>query len=293
LPLINIWAQEFKKTILDIWKEFEFKQRSFNIVNTIDIDNAWAYLNKGGLRISGALAKATGGFKLNEVGDRIAVLSGKRKDPYDSYQFLKEFQEKNKLKTIYFFLLGKYGPFDKNIPARNKQLKKLIKEISSYAQVGIHPSYASFKSKEKQKNEKDLLRSIIGEEVTRLRKHFLRLDIPESYRIMADVGITDDYTMGYADHFGFRASICTPYRFFDIINDQMLNVVVHPFMYMDGTLNEYLKISIDEALKIVQKLKSQVKEVDGEFIGIWHNDTVAEVAHWVGWRKVYESSSSM
>ena len=57
---------------------------------------------------------------------------------------------------------------------------------------------------------------------------------------------------------------------------------------MDGTLNQYLGLSIENAKEKVASLKRQVKEVGGVFIGVWHNETVNDKGIWKGWREVYE-----
>jgi hypothetical protein len=201
---------------------------------------------------------------------------------------LKKVQHEIGVESIYFFLLGDRGEFDKNVPHTNKELQLLINEISSYATIGIHPSYCSYLNSKKLIKEVGRLNSITDSEVNLSRKHFLRLSIPETYRNLEKAGITNDYSMGYADNAGFRASICTPYTFFDVLQNKTLNLMIHPFAYMDGTLNEYLGLSIDEAKEKIASLKEQVKEVGGVFIGIWHNETVSDKDIWKGWRSAYE-----
>ena len=159
-----------------------------------------------------------------------------------------------------------------------------------YAKIGIHPSYGSDLKPKQLEKEMERLNSITDNKVSLSRKHFLKLSIPETYRNLEKAGITNDYSMGYADDIGFRASICTPYTFFDVLQNKCLNVKIHPFAYMDGTLNEYLGLSIADAKEKVASLKQQVKEVGGVFIGIWHNETVNDRGIWKGWRAVYEEA---
>ena len=184
------------------------------------MDNAWAYLNKGALRASGALAKAGMQLKLSEIGDRVKVLSSGKNDPYDTYAYLKKVQDDKGIESIYFFLLGDRGEFDKNVPHTSKELHRMINEISAYAKIGIHPSYGSYLNPKQLEKEIERLNSITDNEVSLSRKHFLKLNIPETYRNLEKAGITNDYSMGYADNVGFRASICTPYIFFDVLQNK-------------------------------------------------------------------------
>ena len=288
LPLINIWGEVLKEKLKSHFEELKLSKHPFKVINTIDIDNAWAYLNKGALRASGALAKAGAQLKLSEIGGRAKVLSSGKNDPYDTYAYLKKVQDEKGIESIYFFLLGDRGEFDKNVPHTSKELQGMINEISTYATIGIHPSYGSYLNPKQLEKEIERLKSITENEVSLSRKHFLKLDIPETYRNLEKAGITADYTMGYADNVGFRASICTPFTFFDVLQNKELNLTIHPFAYMDGTLNEYLGLSIEDAKEKVASLKQQVKEVGGVFIGVWHNETVNDKGIWKGWREVYE-----
>ena len=39
---------------------------------------------------------------------------------------------------------------------------------------------------------------------------------------------------------------------------------------------------------IINPLIEEVKNVKGEFISVWHNESFAENSRWKGWKKVYE-----
>ena len=114
------------------------------------------------------------------------------------------------------------------------------------------------------------------------------MKFPETYRNLAERDITDDYSMGFANEIGFRAGICTPFNFYDLDNESESTLRIHPFGIMDATLNLYMKLSQDEAVARVKKIIREVKRVNGDFIFIWHNETLSDDMQWKGWRKVYE-----
>ncbi len=111
--------------------------------------------------------------------------------------------------------------------------------------------------------------------------------ISQHYELIAS-GITDDYTMGFADEIGFRAGICTPYKWYDLEREQGTDLVIHPFSVMDGTLHDYMKRSPEQAIEDAQQIINEITKVNGEFITIWHNSTLSDWRGWEGWKGVYE-----
>lgn len=287
-PLIDIWAKWIKELIERKFPSIQFPEKKYAFVSTIDIDNAYAYREKGFTRSVGGYLKSVFKFNFAEIGERTKVLLGMQKDPYDTYSYQLEMLKKYKFKSIYFFLLGDYGVNDKNLPVESKKFQALIKMLGDYAEIGIHPSYGSNKSKEQLKKEVMRLSRVMHRDITTSRQHFLKLTLPETYRNLIDLDITDDYTMGYASLVGFRASICTPFNFYDLDNELETNLKVHPFAIMEGTLKYYMNIPPEDAMLYIKPLIDEVKGVNGTFISLWHNDTLNDQKMWKGWKSIYE-----
>lgn len=292
-PVVNHWALHVKALMLKHYPTLNFPKQEFHYINTIDIDNAWAFREKGTMRTIGGFAKALTKFNFSEIVLRAKVLLGRAQDPYDTYAYMQGIQQRFGLDTIYFFLLADYGLNDKNVPVNNRKFQSLIKSIADYAKVGIHPSYGSNSRPQQLKVEVQRLADITLREVIRSRQHFLKLTMPETYRRLIELDITDDYTMGFASEVGFRAGICTPYYHYDLDEEKPTLLKIHPFAVMDGTLNEYMHLSVPQALKAVQELMQEVKNVDGTFVSLWHNETLNDSGIWTGWREVYEKTIEM
>jgi len=287
-PVINIWAMKIKAELLKRFPELKLSPKKYKYISTIDIDNAYAYLEKGFMRTAGAYARSIMNMDLKDFSERTKSLLGMMKDPFDTYDFQLQLQQKYKFKSIYFILLGEYGLNDKNVPADSKKLRSLIKSLADYSEVGIHPSYGSNKNPERFKKETGILSKILKREVTKSRQHFLVLKLPSTYRRLIDADITDDYTMGYALQVGFRAGICSAFYFYDLDLEQQTNLRIHPFAVMDATLKYYMKVSPQEATNHIQPLIDEVKAVNGTFISLWHNESLSENNLWKGWKNVYE-----
>jgi len=290
IPIIEYWLKELVLVLQTKFPNFNPPSRQFKFLNTIDVDNAYCYLEKGLIRTVGAVCRSLLRFDFKPISKRFKVLLGKEKDPYDTFDYLLKLQKKYDFESIYFFLLADYGHNDKNITHTSKKFQTLVKTISDYVKVGIHPSWASNSDSHKLSMEINRLESIVNREVHRSRQHFLRLDLPNTYRRLIDLGILHDYTMGYAAQVGFRAGTSLPFYFYDLDMEMQTSLLIHPFAVMDGTLNEYMELPIDDAQYLVKEIINYVKEVDGVFISLWHNETLGDNRNWKDWRQVYEYS---
>ncbi len=287
-PLINIWAHAIGKILSQRFPEFTLQLGQYSFIPTIDIDAAWAFKQKGFLRTTGSYLNALVNFHFSSLMHRTKVLLGMQKDPFDTYDSLLQLQKKYDLNPIYFILFAEYGLNDKNIPTENRAFQKLIKSLADYAEVGIHPSYNSNLYNKKLKDEIEGLSKVLRREVTKSRQHFLKLQLPNTYRNLINLDITDDYTMGFAAQPGFRASICSPFNFYDLDMDAETKLRVHPFALMDGTLKDYLNIEPQQAMQYISPLIHEVKAVNGTFISLWHNESLGDEGRWTGWYDVYE-----
>ena len=189
---------------------------------------------------------------------------------------------------IYFILLADYGLNDKNISFTKRKFQLLIKRLADFASIGVHPSYGSNSDYKKLPKEISRIEGITKREVTKSRQHFLKLTLPETYNHLSDLGIKDDYTMGYASALGFRASICSTFTFYNLDTETILPLRIHPFAVMDATLLYYLNLTPQVSLNKIKQLINEVKNVNGTFISLWHNDTFSNFKQWKGWKSVYK-----
>ncbi|MGL4596579.1 MAG: polysaccharide deacetylase family protein, partial [Bacteroidia bacterium] len=288
IPVVEKWAILLRDLLQKRFPELVFPARSYNYIPSLDIDNAWAYREKGFMRIIGGYLKDLIAVNVVEVKKRTRVLLGFEKDPYDTYSYQLELQKKYALKPLYFFLVADYGVNDKNVPVQNRRFRDLIRHIADYADVGVHPSFGSNREPERLRVEIGRLRTIIHRDITKSRQHFLMLKFPETYRNLMERDITDDYSMGYANEIGFRASISSAFNFYDLDQEAETTLRIHPFGVMDATLNYYMKLNPDEAVDRVRLLIDEVRRVNGTFMTLWHNETLSDEKQWKGWRVVYD-----
>jgi hypothetical protein len=288
IPLVNIWIAEFETVLLRKFPNLSITHKTYSYTSTIDIDNAYKYKQKGIMRSMGGFLKSITRFDKNDLIDRTSVLLKKEKDPFDSYEYQLSVQDKYNLKVVYFFLLGDYGVNDKNHPSNNANFQKLIKHLCDYAVPGIHPSFGSNASRAQVKIEINRLANITHREIFNSRQHFSMLKFPDTYFTLLEMGITDDYSMGYSIHNGFRASICQPFYWYDLDDEVETGLKIHSYCVSETSLRYKDNATPGTMLEIAKPLIDCVKKYNGELVTIFHNDTMGTAQEWMDWENSYE-----
>jgi hypothetical protein len=220
---------------------------------------------------------------------RIRVIKGKRPDPFDSYEWMERLHAQFKLQPIYFFLVAKEtGKYDKNIDVANPEYQQLVQSLSSKYAIGLHPSWASGDIPSLLTKEKATLEQITNRGITSSRQHYIRFDLPSTYRRLLALGLTNDYSMGYGSINGFRASIAASYYWYDLKNEEKTKLLIHPFCFMDANSYYEQKLPPEAAFEELMQYYTIVKLVKGTMITIWHNNFLGTAEEFAGWKQVYE-----
>ena len=289
-PVVDQWADMLAKALRQRYPDLAIPQRSYNFVQTVDIDAAWCYLHKGVFRtVVGLLRDLFARRDIEEVKRRIRVLAGREADPFDTFDYIiKQHNQRPGRKLILFALVADYDQFDKPANHQNPHTRDLLQHLDDYASMGIHPGYGALEEPKTVDIETRRLENILHRTISKSRYHFLRLRLPTSYNTLLHARLTDDYTMGYADAIGFRAGISSPYPFYNLERDMETELMIHPFCVMDTTLQKYLKLTPDQAVEQYRHLVGTLRQVGGTFCCIVHNQNLGEVQGWKGWRAAYE-----
>jgi hypothetical protein len=289
LPLINIWLQDFKKSITAKFPQLTTHVSRLTFLPTYDIDIAWSYKHKGWRRNFGGILRSLGKGNWTEVKERISVLRGKQEDPFDAYDWMNKLHERYNIKPHYFFLVPeKRGKYDKNISPACKAMPRLIKDHTNSYPVGIHPSWRSGDDTLLLKKEIETLSNITGNQVSFSRQHYIRFTLPETFRRLIDNGIRSDFSMGYGSINGFRASVASPFYWYDLEKEEQTELLLFPFCYMEANSFYEQRFSAQQALEEMRQYYNMVKSVNGHFIMIWHNSFLGTDKQSRGWREVYE-----
>ena len=288
IPLVNIWVQELGKKLP---ASFILQPPSglkaadgastFNFLPTYDIDMAWSYKEKGFLR-------SAGGFFRQPTLGRIAAWLGMGEDPFDSYRFLDRLHAHSGLQPIYFFLVAKNnGVYDKNILPANESMQQLIRQHAEKYEIGLHPSWTSNEQLELLTEEKNTLKKISAKNITASRQHYIKLSLPKNYHKLLVAGITDDYSMGYGSINGFRAGVASSFFWYDLAEEKITTLRVHPFCFMDANCFYEEKLTPEQSYDELLHYFFACKKVNGTLITIFHNNFLGTDRVFAGWRELY------
>lgn len=287
-PLVNRWLKDLRRAMSERFV-MPARPSSFIFLPTYDIDIAWSYRQKGWLRTTGAFMMDVIKGRFNLLRKRWNVIKDRERDPFDSYGWLNQLHEKYRLKPYYFFLLARrLGRYDRNIDPSKPAMQKLLQDHLLRYPVGIHPSWRSGDEVEELKLEIDLLEQVSGQPVLSSRQHYIRFTLPQTFRKLLEHDIRFDFSMGYGSINGFRASVASPFRWFDLERNITTELTIFPFCFMEANSFYELKQTPQEALEAMKHYLRVVREVDGSFIMIWHNSFLGTDPLYSGWKECYE-----
>ena len=287
IPMVNKWLAFFAHYIKTRFTNFQVKKREFHFLPTYDVDVAFEWKHKGFLRNAVQVFKLIMRQDYKKISDGFAAIQGKIKDPSDNFQFFEQLHEDFYFQPAYFFLVSKnITKYDKNISPLVKEMKALIKQLSEKNDIGIHPSYYSSQDEKLLKEEKFLLEEITGKTIKKSRQHYLRFNLPETYRQLINAGITHEFSMGYGTANGFRASYSGSFYWYDIQREERTALIVHPFCYMDSNTIFHQKLTAEKSFEELMYFFNTCKDAGGPFITVMHNHLPGD--NDLKWRNVYE-----
>ena len=188
---------------------------------------------------------------------------------------------RDRCESILFFRAGGTDEHDKpHYNLYGKDIRSLFDLCrKNGAAVGLHSSYQAGIDPSLILSEKNHLEDAFGAVVTQNRNHFLASREPEDMEYLEKAGVTDDYTMGYADIAGFRLGTASSVHYINPVTRRLsTSLTLHPLTIMDGTLNErqYMNLISEDAESYCGRLIENVRNTNGELTILWHNTSAIE-----------------
>ncbi len=276
LPVIDIWAQKFKKILRAKFPDYDFPEKTFLSENVVAVTEVFRYKEKGIIRVLLGLLMDVVQLKPKYVLHRFQVMLKFKRDPYDVYTKLLRFSKKHKLSMKFMFQVSDFSSHDRNINYNRLQLQSLIKSVADYSEVGLQPGYYANEKFPILKEEKKRLENILKRPVLSALNSKYNLLLPDAYNHMVELDLKNDYSMGYPEALGFRAGTCSPFLFYDINFEVTTPLLIHPYALNVGA---FYKMKETEIEFKVREIRRQVKMVEGKLIAIFTNKDFSEYAN--------------
>jgi hypothetical protein len=190
-----------------------------------------------------------------------------------------------RLDSAVYWKFSASGPHDTGYDPRVPRIQAMISKFRSNGiEMGIHPSYRSFRDPDRFRTEVTALQELLGSQRLGGRQDYLRW-CPETWIEWDSMGLAYDASVGFADHIGFRAGTCHPYRPWLLSLGRQANLLEIPLLAMDSTLECYMKLNPDQAFRGLFECVERCRAVGGVFSLVWHNTTLMRAGYSAIYRK--------
>lgn len=289
VPLIDRWAYGLKEELENRYSKLQFKLRKYRFISTFDIDFPFLYRYKGVVKTVGAVLRDMLKFDFNSLKERLGVIFRLNPDPYmQTIKKIDDFHKKAGRSYHLFVLLGKNGKYGRSTLKQPILYNDYLKDLKQVT-IGSHPSYDTYHNPELLIQEKEELENLLGKKVTTNRRHYFRMTCPQSFREATQAGFKEDFTLGFAKAPGFRSGTAIPYYFYDVEQDALSDLLIHPTIMMDSTLISHLEFSPGYALLRIKQLADECKKSGGDYLWLWHNSNLAGKKNKL-WKDVFIAS---
>ena len=211
-------------------------------------------------------------------------------DPFDTFAYMAAQLAERGLQQDAFTLVGYGTTLDPGYPKLDKRWATLWAAVAKTGRLGLHPSYHSVDQPELLAEEKQLLEQTIASPVTISRQHFLRLQLPQTFRLLLEVGIREEHSLLWADRQGFRAGTARSFYWYDLERDVATDLLLVPPHGMDVTARYYNGDQADEAVLSWCHLAREAELSGTRLRVIWHNSNLGNYGGWWAWRKAYAAT---
>lgn len=277
LPVIDLWVAKVKVVFSSYYPEIVMPTLASTTNLVVTVPQAFAYRKVGFIRTIGGFAQDTVKLRLRSVFNRLRVILGLRKDPYDVFTWLVNVQKQITYPFTVLFELGDQTGDTTNIKYDKSTFRSLIKMVGDYCNVGLLSSVTAANSPITLKKEKGRLESIVNRplRISQFSNH--QFTIPKSYRSLLEEEVVEDCSMGYPDRIGFRAGTCIPFLFYDLDYEMQTPLLLLPAaLPLECVINKKTK-TVDSVQ--INKLKSSIENVGGMMVISCSNKTLSK-SYW-------------
>ena len=251
-PVIDLWAIRLKDKLYEFFSELPhltWKKPKFQPI--ITVVNPFKYQKKSLLLKLTDTISAMWQLDFFSVIEQFLVLLGFQKDPHNNFDTLEALFKQFGNQPLYFFLFTRNTFFDRGVSIYNFSFRKLVKNTADLNKVSLLASYSSQQDTRSLNYECYQLKKLIIRKIDSVRFNYGLLSASSGYYNLLEEEIHEDYSMGYLEEVGYRASTAVPFYFYDLNNDLQTSLKVYPVVADEQGLRLYSK---KKAFKKLEKL---------------------------------------
>ncbi|MCX7016924.1 MAG: hypothetical protein NTW86_30925, partial [Candidatus Sumerlaeota bacterium] len=217
------------------------------------------------------------------------VPRGEAFDPYvRNLERLTGMRESGPPFTTLFFLAGKRSRLDPVVLKPRRWLARRAQRLFiERREIALHAPYECWLEAEDFRNALDCFERATGMRPDGVRQHYLRYQVPRTWRAQAEADLQWDASAGFAAREGFRFGTALPFQAFDGERGRRLPLWIVPLAAMDSTLNLHLDLTPHEAAERLRALGAEARRVGGAMVLLVHNSSTG--AGWQGWPEVFDA----
>jgi hypothetical protein len=284
-PIVNEYIEILWWALKRISPNLKRRERQFKIIPTHDVDFPYRFR----LNPYSSILRTVTGDLLKRKDILLAkqnielwfhVLLGNKNDPFDTFDWIMNISENAGLRSAFYFMGGGETKYDASYPLEHPLLKKILNKIAARGhEIGFHASFATYNNGSIWKKEFIKLRNLLMDTIVLGgRQHYLRFQVPTTWKYYVENNLEYDSSLSYAERPGFRCGICYEYPVFDLINKKTLCLKERPLILMEGSIldKKYMNLVISqETYDYINLFKERTKLFKGNFIILWHNNCLA------------------
>lgn len=200
----------------------------------------------------------------------------KGKDPLDQIQTVIDCDQ---ARPSTFFVLGWHR--DHQIRRYNilrPRFKKILSVIpKSGREIGLHSSPLHIQSLQGLRSEMNRVKKSLNCPIRMNRSHFLKYDIRQTPKILSQIGIELDSTLGFNDHPGFRCGSAMPFKWFDLNTNQEIEIIIAPLIFADHQMQNELFAQSDTFINTMIHYIRQCQKVGAPCTILMHDLYFADI----------------
>lgn len=273
IPVVDLWAYKFKDLLKQEFPGNDFPTRKFKAKNIMAVAELFRYKEKGVVRNVGGGLRDFFQLRFKAIFNRLKTQLALANDPFDVYNEVLRFSKQNKISWEFMFQLSDYSSRCNNIGHNNLKYHSMIKSMGDYGAVGLLLGYEALHDKQTLLKEKKRWEEIVNRDLERALSVLYGINLPDLYNNYDTLEIAHDYSMGYPSRIGFRAGTCTSFLYYDLNLERISPLLIHPAA-INSTAFEYS--SFFEIKTVLDRVRKQVKAVDGELLMIYKNSDFVE-----------------